>query len=185
MRIRIFPLLLLFFINPLFGQDSLRLKGRYLLDGNFSLLNYGGDYYGEQSALQIGVGLDRYLFENFAIGGKIMFNNLKIGNNSNSNIFLGPCISASFSPFTSSNLESRIFIKISYFLIRENISTGFSGSSWNGTSLQYSGGIMTFILKNVSLNSEIGYSFDRYDPPEMDKVDGTRFFLILGFSLLL
>ena len=176
---------IMFYVFQLLGQESISMKGKYVIDGNFSVINYNGDYYGEHSSLLMGVGLDKYISKYMGIGGRLNFNSLRVENSTASTIFVGPSVSFSIAPFVSSGYESILFLRVSYFFIREKISNSSSGISWGGSSLQYSGGIMSFIFKNVALRGEVGYSFDSYNPPELSKLEGNRFFIILGFSIII
>lgn len=144
-------------------------KGDWMLGGNFQLNTSDNN---TQIALTPNAGL--FVIDKLAIGGNLLIDYSKIGNNKRTDFGIGP-----FVRYIFTNANVRPILHGSLNFLSSRVKTSLVSNTENGISYFLGGGAAIFISDQVSIDGIMGYSHAKY--ADFDGSGG--FALTIGFQV--
>lgn len=162
-------LLALTFISGAIIANAQTEKGDWMVGGGFQLNTSEND---TRIALSPNAGL--FVISNLAIGGNLLFDYSKNGDNKRTDFGIGPFVRYYF---TKTNI--RPILQGSFNFLSSRNKTPLTSNTENGTSYFLGGGIAAFISDQVSIDGVLGYSHSKYE-----NFDGSGgFAMTVGFQV--
>lgn len=144
-------------------------KGDWMLGGNFQLNTSDNN---TQIAFTPNAGL--FVIDKLAIGGNLLIDYSKIGNNKRTDFGIGP-----FVRYIFTNANVRPILHGSLNFLSSRVKTPLVSNTENGISYFLGGGAAIFISDQVSIDGIMGYSHAKY--ADFDGSGG--FALTIGFQV--
>lgn len=162
-------LLALMFISGFVIANAQTEKGDWMVGGGFQLNTSGND---TRIALSPNAGL--FVISNLAVGGNLLFDYSKNGDNKRTDFGIGPFVRYYF---TKANI--RPILQGSFNFLSSRNKTPLESNTENGISYFLGGGIAAFISDQVSIDGVLGYSHSKYE--DFDGSSG--FAMTIGFQV--
>ena len=186
----IFIIFLIFFSYGLVMGSPIE-KGSFLISGDFSFNNSGGNLYEDidgnrLTSISMGTSINYFVIPRLAFGGNfaILYNSQ--GDISLSAFGIGPTVSLYFGridPKTSFKNQVFPFVSAGFSYLRGSETIGGVNSISNGTMVNFGGGITYMVTNTVGLSMRILYHIDHINYEDGTSYNGNAFNIGVGFKI--
>lgn len=167
-------------------------KGSAMVAGGFVFSSAGGNLYeedGDRSTLiQFNPAINYFVTPGFAVGGKLLFARMSLGDESSTIWGIGPAVMYFFggnAPKPTVKGTTYPYLGASFAYIHSTEDYGDEDFSLSGTTIAFGGGIVHMLSKTVGLFGELNYQIDNLKPEEGDSESGDKFNIGAGFTFFL